>query len=60
MKTLLDAYVIDLEKDIPLGMEKTADKSGIKTFEDINIIDDVNHPLIALTESIQESEKRRD
>lgn len=56
----IDAYVIDLEKDIPLGMEKTADKSGIKTFEDINIIDDVNHPLIALTESIQESEKRRD
>ena len=52
----VDSYVVDLGQDIKLGMEKTADKAGIKRFEDIMIIDDDKHPLIAITESIQESE----
>ncbi len=54
----IDAYVIDLGQDIKLGMEKTADKAGIRTFEDIKIIDDDKHPLIALTESLQDVERR--
>ena len=56
----VDSYVIDLGKDIRLGMEKTADKAGIKTFEDIEIIDDDKHPLIALTESIQDQASKGD
>ena len=52
----VDSYVVDLGQDIKLGMEKTADKAGIKKFEDIMIIDDDKHPLIAITESIQDSE----
>ena len=56
----VDSYVVDLGQDIKLGMEKTADKAGIKTFDDIKIIDDDQHPLIALTESIQEREARGD
>jgi IMP dehydrogenase len=54
----VDCYVIDLCQDIKLGMEKTADKAGIKTFEDIEIIDDDKHPLIAITESMQDQESR--
>ena len=54
----VDSYVVDLGQDIKLGMEKTADKAGIKKFEDIKIIDDDKHPLIAITESIQDSEAR--
>ena len=56
----VDSYVIDLGQDIKLGMEKTADKAGIKTFEDIEIIDDDKHPLIALTESIQDQASKGD
>jgi len=56
----VDSYVIDLGKDIKLGMEKTADKAGIKTFDDIEIIDDDKHPLIALTESMQDQESKGD
>ena len=56
----VDSYVIDLGQDIKLGMEKTADKAGIKTFEDIEIIDDDKHPLIALTESMQEHASKGD
>ena len=56
----VDSYVIDLGQDIKLGMEKTADKAGIKTFDDIEIIDDDKHPLIALTESLQDQESHGD
>ena len=51
----IDSYVIDLQKDIKIGMERTADTQGIHTFDDINIIDDDQHPLIALTETIKTS-----
>ena len=54
----VDSYVVDLGQDIKLGMEKTADKAGIRKFEDIKIINDDKHPLIAITESIQDSEAR--
>ena len=54
----IDAYVIDLNKDLKLGMERTADKSGIYTFDDIEIIDDAQHQLIAITESIQKSKNK--
>lgn len=56
----VDSYVIDLGQDIKLGMEKTADEAGIKTFEDIEIIDDAQHPLIALTETIKDQENKRE
>ena len=56
----VDSYVVDLGQDIKLGMEKTADKAGIKTFDDIEIIDDDQHPLIALTESLQDQESKGD
>ena len=54
----VDSYVIDLCQDITLGMEKTADRLGIKSFKDIEIIDDDKHPLIALTESLQDLESK--
>ena len=56
----VDCYVIDLCQDIQLGMEKTADKAGIKSFDDIEIIDDDKHPLIAITESIQDQSSKGD
>ena len=56
----VDSYVIDLGQDIKLGMEKTADRAGIHTFDDIEIIDDDKHPLIALTESLQEQERKEE
>lgn len=56
----VDSYVVDLGKDIKLGMEKTAEKAGIYTFDDIEIIDDDKHPLIALTESIQDQASKGD
>jgi IMP dehydrogenase len=56
----VDAYVIDLNKDVKLGMERTADKSGIYTFKDIKIIDDDQHPLIYITESIKKENDKKE
>ena len=56
----VDSYVIDLGQDIKLGMEKTADNAGIYNFSDIEIIDYDKHPLIALTESMQDQASKGD
>ena len=53
----IDAYVIDIHKDIKIGLEKAAEEFEVKTFDDIKIIDDAQHPLIAITESIKQSRK---
>ncbi|MBR5503916.1 MAG: CBS domain-containing protein [Methanobrevibacter sp.] len=54
----IDSYVVDFNQDIVLGMEKTAEKQGLKTFNDITIIDDDQHPLIALTETIKTANQK--
>ncbi len=43
------AYIIHLNKPIKLGIEKTAEKNGIYKIDDVNIINDAQHPLIAMT-----------
>jgi IMP dehydrogenase len=47
-----------LDEDIKLGLEKTADKEGIYTFWDIEVIDDAQHPLIALTGTLRKEDQK--
>ena len=54
----IDSYVVDFHKDIKLGMEKTAEKQGLNSFNDITIIDDDQHPLIAITETIKNAQQK--
>jgi IMP dehydrogenase len=53
----IDAYVITLSKKIKLGLEKTAEKNGIFSLRDIEIINDAQHPLIAITDSLRGKNK---
>jgi len=53
----ISAYVITLNKDIKLGIEKTAEKNGIFSLKDIEIIEDAQHPLIAITSSLRKNSK---
>lgn len=48
----LDANILEVSKDIPLGMEKTARDAGLKTLDDIRVIDNAQHPLIRFTERL--------
>ena len=45
----MDAYVIVVDEDIELGLEKTAKESGLETLEDVNVVDYARHPLIEAT-----------
>jgi IMP dehydrogenase len=48
----IDAFILKLERDVPLGIEKTAELINLKSMEDIKIIDDLHHPLIKLTKGM--------
>jgi IMP dehydrogenase len=39
-------------------LEKTADKEAIFSFNDIEIIDDAQHPLIAITGSLRKEQSK--
>ncbi|HNS24687.1 MAG: CBS domain-containing protein [Euryarchaeota archaeon] len=56
----IDSYVIKLDRDLKLGMEKTADKNGIFSLDDVQIIDDAQHPLIAITTSLRQESDNKD
>jgi len=45
----LDAYVLRVPDNIHLGLEKLVRKKGIKSLKDIEIMDDVTHPLVEIT-----------
>ena len=47
--TALDAYLIEIDDDIELGMERTARAMNLKTIDDITVLDYARHPLVAIT-----------
>jgi IMP dehydrogenase len=47
--TALDAYIIDIDEDIELGLERTANAMNLKTLDDIQVLDYARHPLVAIT-----------
>lgn len=47
--TALDAYIIEINEDFELGMERTAKAMNIKTLDDVQVLDYARHPLVAIT-----------
>ena len=47
--TALDAYIIEINEDIELGMERTATAMNLKTLDDVQVLDYARHPLVAIT-----------
>ena len=45
----LDAYILRVPDNIELGLEKLVRKKGIKSLRDVEIMDDVTHPLVEIT-----------
>jgi len=45
----VDAYIITMERDVPLGMERTAENIGLRSLTDIKILESSSHPLIEIT-----------
>lgn len=47
--TKLEAYILKLDKDIELGLERNARASGLNTLADVDINDFGQHPLVEVT-----------
>jgi CBS domain-containing protein len=45
----VDAYIITMDRDVPLGMERTAENVGLRSLTDIRILESSTHPLIEIT-----------
>ncbi|MDI6916774.1 MAG: CBS domain-containing protein [Thermoplasmatales archaeon] len=45
----LDAHILEMDKDVELGIEKTAKAQGLRTLNDIEVIDYAHHPLVEIT-----------
>jgi IMP dehydrogenase len=53
----LDAYVLKLDKDMELGLERNARASGLHTLADIEINDFGQHPLVEITTRLLKDKK---
>jgi IMP dehydrogenase len=49
----MDAYVIVIRERIDLGMAKTAEREGLASLEDVNVVDYARHPLVETTKRLQ-------
>ncbi|WP_129115235.1 CBS pair associated ParBc domain-containing protein [Halegenticoccus tardaugens] len=49
----MDAYVIVVDDRIELGMQRTAEKEGLSSISDINVVDYARHPLVETIERLQ-------
>ncbi len=48
-KANLDAYVLKLDRNIELGLERNARTAGLETLDDVEISDEGQHPLVEVT-----------
>ncbi|WP_122089147.1 CBS pair associated ParBc domain-containing protein [Halalkalicoccus subterraneus] len=49
----MDAYVIVIDEELELGMERTARQEGLTSIGDIAVVDYARHPLIKTTKRLQ-------
>lgn len=49
----MDSYVIVIDDDVELGMERTAAEEGLTSIHDIRVVDYARHPLVQSIERLQ-------
>ncbi len=49
----MDAYVIVVDEAVELGLARTAEKQGLETIDDIDVVDYAHHPLVETIERMQ-------
>ncbi len=54
----LDAYVLKLDKDLELGLERNARASGLHSLDDIEVNDFGQHPLVEITSRLLKNPKQ--
>jgi IMP dehydrogenase len=49
----MDAYVVVLPHRVDLGIARTAEREGLETIDDIEVVDYAHHPLVETTRRLQ-------
>ena len=49
----MDAYVIVIDDEIELGMQRTAEAEGLRSIDDIEVVDYARHPLVETIERLK-------
>jgi IMP dehydrogenase len=49
----MDAYIIVIDDPVELGMKKTAEKEGLDSLDDVEVVDYAHHPLVETTKRLQ-------
>jgi IMP dehydrogenase len=49
----MDAYVICTGRPVELGMARTAERSGLESLADVEVVDYAHHPLVRTTERLR-------
>ena len=53
------AFVLEPSRDIELGMEKQAEEMGLRTLDDVRIIEGAHHPLMEITTRFLKDEGKK-
>ncbi len=56
----LDAYIIDVDLDDELGLERTARAQDLTSLDDIQVLDYARHPLMAVTHRLVRGQSGKD
>lgn len=49
----MDAYVIVVDPSVELGMARTAENEGLRSLDDVKVVDYARHPLVETTKRLQ-------
>lgn len=52
------AFVLEPDRDIELGMERTAQEMGVNTLDDVKIIEGEHHPLVQVATRLLKEEQK--
>lgn len=50
------AFVLEPSAEIELGMERSAEERGLKTLDDVKILEGSHHPLVEITTKLLKGE----
>jgi IMP dehydrogenase len=45
----LEAYVLQLDRDVELGLERNARSAGLESLDDVEVLEEGQHPLVEVT-----------
>ena len=52
------AFVLEPDREVELGMEKSAEELGVKTLDDVKVIEGAHHPLVQVATRLLKDEEK--